>query len=107
MTTLITAPTGSISHGTMRPEDLIPCFTDELKHLYSIQPKGFYDEYIIQLVGEAEEISDYDSNEALYILDRLFASLNEFAPDECYFGSHEGDGSDYGFWSIDSDEEEE
>lgn len=44
---------GTISHSTLRPQDLIPAFLD---------------------------------------------ALREYAPDYCYFGAHEGDGADFGFW---------
>ena len=83
---------GSISHGTMRPEDIIPEFIYTLKQL-DIEKK--YTELII----EAEAITDFDSEEADEILNEdLFNALNEMAPPYFYFGSHPGDGSDYGFW---------
>lgn len=34
-------------------------------------------------------------NDFLY---ELFDTLNDIAPDGCYFGAHPGNGSDMGFW---------
>ena len=30
----------------------------------------------------------------------LFDCLNDYAPDGYYFGSHEGNGSEFGYWEI-------
>lgn len=88
---MTTASFGTISHGTMRAEDLIPDFAWELKHLDK-------DSTYAELVKEAEAIEDYDSESAGYVLEELFDALNAFAPEYGYFGAHPGDGSDYGFW---------
>ena len=81
------APIGSVSTGTMRNEDLIPCFMDVLKHL----DKKRHDEIVKEF--------DYNSEDADYLINEdLHDALNECAAPFCYFGSHEGDGADYGFW---------
>lgn len=91
---------GTIIHGTMRVEDLIPAFTDELKRLDESN------EYS-KLITDCEHYMDYEPEEQDELLNEgLFNALNFFAPAYCYFGSHEGDGSDYGFWvssEIDED----
>lgn len=83
----------------MRPEDLIPAFVstledmrltkDERKDLNRIKramhADGYYD----------TEDCDYDLNE------NLFNMLNNHAAPYFYFGSHPGDGADYGFWLTD------
>lgn len=88
---------GSVSSGTMRPEDLIPDFIWELRHqkplhrshralLREIESRMFKDGY-------------YDSEEASWDLNEgLFDALNDYAPQYFYFGGHPGDGADYGFW---------
>ena len=91
---------GSVSHGTMLERDLIPCFTDLLEELDN-------DGEHYRLILDARHIDpdDYEEREDLGlveeisgVLEELFNALEEYAPDFCYFGSNEGDGSDYGFW---------
>jgi hypothetical protein len=89
---------GSISSGTMLPADLIPTLASELDSLLRRQPKGFKRAEYRKLVREAEAIDDYDSEDAGYVLEDLFSKLEDFAPPYGYFGSHPGDGADYGFW---------
>lgn len=102
------ATLGSISHGTLRSVDLLERFAWELAYLSN---EG--DECRIlaaQAVAAAAKANDdesaeeceEDSNLTQLVAD-LIEALNEFAPPYCYFGTHEGDGSDFGFWPcIDS-----
>lgn len=89
---------GSISHGTMRHEDLIPCFSAELDALLKRQPRSFKRGEYRKLIREANALTDYDSEDAGHVLEELFDALQSFAPGYAYFGSHPGDGADYGFW---------
>ena len=82
---------GSISSGTMRPEDLIPDFASELEALAK-------DGAFAELIREANALEDYESDDADGILEELFDALNSYAPSYAYFGAHPGDGADYGFW---------
>lgn len=104
---MVCAEIGSVSWGTMRAEDLIPTFADELESLIAAQPNHAEWEEHARLVAEARAIEDFDSEEAVGIVEALFDVLEDFAPDGAYFGAHEGDGSDYGFWPVDPREDEE
>jgi len=88
---------GSISHGTMRPQDLIPAFLEVLKKL---DPAKHAE--LSAYVGDEDDNSPWwDSEDASMLLNEdLFNALNACAPDGWYFGSHPGDGSDYGFWEC-------
>lgn len=100
------AQVGAISSGTLRTEDLLARFAEELERLARgcEHPgnKQTYDE----LVAEAREFARDDEGEANEqfdgardeVLDMLSCALGEFAPPYCYFGSHEGDGACFGFW---------
>lgn len=94
----------SISHGTMRNEDLITRFADELEY-YAINNGNNDDLKFIEeldkrmLDDEGEYIEEYwDNEEASLDLESLFERLDAYSPAYGYFGSHHGDGSDYGFW---------
>ncbi len=97
---------GSISHGTHRLEDLIPAFMAALKVLDEAAAAGLIQEYPLVLAEDGSYSEDYNeitSEEAGYLLDRLFDILAEYAPENGYFGAHPGDGSDFGFWPVDKD----
>jgi hypothetical protein len=96
MTKAYTPSFGSISCGTMLPEDLIPAFEYELNLCNTDHP----------LLKEIDKLEDYKSEEADEILQELFDALNEYAPAYGYFGSHPGDGADYGFWLSETIEED-
>lgn len=88
-----------VSDGTMRSEDLIPKFLNVLK----VYGKDVYDKY----VGENPEVLDLsamDDETMGWVVDELFDKLNEIAPEGYSFGSQDGDGACYGFWSVDADE---
>ena len=79
----------------MRSEDLIPYFLDELEKL-DIN-KQFSD--VITEGKQIIENEDWDNeNTSMYLNEDLWDALDSFSPPYCYFGAHEGDGSDYGFW---------
>ena len=65
---------GSISTGTLKPEDLAPVFIEEL---FS---RG------VDAGGVPED------------MDELYEALNDVCPPFVYFGAHPGDGADFGFW---------
>jgi hypothetical protein len=96
------ASIGSISSGTMRPQDLMPDFIWELRHL------GHRDKRltVIQnrvntaLNGKYGEDDAYftDEQSSYDLFETLFDMLDAHSLPYMYFGSHPGDGSDYGFW---------
>lgn len=85
------ASIGTISHGTLRSEDLLSAFADELERLDSADKPNRY------LIDQARKC-EADDADAMDIINELIDALNECAPPYCYFGTNEGDGSDFGFW---------
>jgi len=99
----------SLSHATMRPQDLIPVFLNFLSVHYSV----WYTAHVGRVFplppsyvqDEGEDSEWWDSEECAFFLnEELFNALDELAPDGYYFGSHPGDGSDYGFWEVEDGE---
>lgn len=91
------AEEGSVSHGTMLPGDLIPAFLSMLKHLDPDRAKSIEEEYEDVIRDPDGADADVEND----LLERLFDILDEYSPNGCYFGAHEGDGSDYGYWVSD------
>lgn len=121
--------TGSVSHGTMRPEDLIPAFMSALESIkeeiaapgpITQSPEETMERVrmvsaIDDLLGPMEarqsgEDTDEDTDDdgadyfetesAQWDLEELFEALDSLSPPGHYFGAHPGDGADYGFWEC-------
>lgn len=115
------ATIGTIISGTHRAQDLIPAFLDELNRLdhpaYVKLRLGFFRAVELGLLEGGKDILEdlkednpfWESEDCAHFLNEtLFDALDGYAPDFCYFGAHEGDGADFGFWpSIESIEEDE
>ena len=87
---------GTIIHGTLRNEDLLDAFASELESITQ-HVVGPAKSELAKLIAEAREC-DPDGDEASDIIDELQDALGIYAPPYCYFGTTEGDGSDFGFW---------
>ena len=89
----------SVSFGTLRLEDLIPLFYDFLtRHAPEAVPVD------LAYSGKEVDVDPYfDTEEAAQDLDALFDAMDAVAPDGCYFGALEGDGTAFGFWEVADD----
>ena len=93
---------GTVSHATMRWEDLIPAFTDFLLmigqgHVFSMKECP-HQEQAKRSLGDV--YADLDE-----ITHSLFDAIDEYVPEGYYFGAHPGDGSDYGIWPVEEEDE--
>lgn len=90
---------GTVSHGTMRAIDLVPDFCHVLA---SVGGYGKLTREGRKLLakGDTPELNEF-------LNERLWDAMQEVAPPYAWFGAHEGDGSDYGFWpSVESLDED-
>lgn len=94
----------SVSHATLRPQDLIETFEEVLNNIAPealVGLKETYPEDFVTLLG-----ADADQDTwmlAWEYLDTLCTALEGEAPEGYYFGALEGDASDFGFWPLDPD----
>jgi hypothetical protein len=97
---------GSISTGTLRTEDLLHAVIGEVEYLFGadyIETHKDANDWIIKPLIAAKAVTDYDSDDAGFILDELIDALNEYAPAHVSLGMHPGDGADLGWWPGDFD----
>lgn len=93
-------PFREVSWGTLRTEDLLTAFADELERLAG--PADKIGAPLGPVITDAREV-DPDSEDAVELVVELADALQEYAPPYCTFGAHEGDGSSFGFWpSVDA-----
>jgi len=92
MTTTKPFTLGSISTGTLRTEDLLPAFAEAYRPFNAHGPLIKICDAVIRGGKDVEEEDLGD------IIDRLQHNLNEICPPFVYFGTHPGDGADFGFW---------
>ncbi len=86
---MTTIEEGSTSTGSCRLDDIV----DGIRYLAE------YDQELADLICEFD---NEQSDEQAYIFDDICDRLNELAPDGLAFGSHDGDGAEYGFWSTEA-----
>lgn len=103
---------GTVIHGTLRTEDLMRAFRDEIRRLCAVSPdccweadawlegRETYREYH-EIDFTEEECEEYGD----ILVGNLMDHLDRMAPKGWYFGAYEGDGSDFGWWRN-SDEDE-
>jgi hypothetical protein len=88
---------GSVSHGTMRNIDLIDRFSGVLAVLDQQTATALAVKYVIPDTSAFQK-DNFENELASEYVYELFDALDACAPEGMYFGAHEGDGSDYGFW---------
>jgi hypothetical protein len=91
---------GSISCFTMKTEDVMPKFVEELLYLSSKNRlANRLDRKLDKLDSEQWDIY-FNSEEADFDLEDVIQELNKLCENipYAYFGTHPGDGADYGFW---------
>jgi hypothetical protein len=81
---------GTLIHGTMRAEDLIPSFLAECDRLNVILSTTDRLAAELHTFGDPEQESE--------TIEMLMDRLSLAAPFGHYFGANPGDGADYGFW---------
>ncbi len=88
---------GSISSGTLKTENLLKAFANELERLCTF-PK--HADLLLEANYRVASLSGLrESSEATSkVVNDLQDVLNDYAPPFCYFGTLEGDGADFGFW---------
>jgi hypothetical protein len=92
------AQLGSISSGTLRDEDLLEAFADELERLCDLNKGLRGNGHRRTIIAEARRVEPETERASELINEALPDALNEFAPPFSYFSSSEGDGADFGFW---------
>jgi len=94
---------GTVSSHTLIERDLAEAFTDAAKVIAperADEIDALYNEFIAAEDAEDFETAGFILNEQIYDL------MDSLAPEGYYFGSHPGDGSDFGYWENEEEDGE-
>tara|TARA_R100001244_G_scaffold73905_1_gene59227 strand:- start:108 stop:434 length:327 start_codon:yes stop_codon:yes gene_type:complete len=102
---------GTIIQGTHRLEDLLPRFVNEAKYMLAEKGRDTFWEIFDRFHSldplswdrGKDIIAQGKVEDAQFLLDDLFDLLNDLAPEGYYFGAHPGDGSDFGYWTLEEE----
>lgn len=86
---------GSISHGTMQEEDLIPDFVEMM--LKGKIPRSYRSRGKL-IERRCDDPGYFCTDKSSQDLEWLFDALDDQSAPYFYFGAHPGDSSDYGYW---------
>lgn len=98
------AEPGTVSEGTMQTEDLIESFCAELERLQDPRAADYRAEYA-ELKTEADA-GNQDAQDAIAMLlnESIWDAMQDHAPAGFSFTAHPGDGSDFGYWTDESED---
>ena len=96
---------GTVIHGTLRDQDLLPAFADELERVGG--PELDYDlRNGSELIAEARQLveigftyAEFNGETSSECVNELMDALQDYAPVHMYFGNT-SDGSDFGWWPV-------
>src|ERR1700677_4439518 len=95
---------GSIISATLREQDLIPAFEGVLDIAgVEYDRPASVDKLLLDQALTDDEMEEV----GFYLNETMFDLLNEIAPEGTYFGSHPGDGADFGFWEDEAEKHED
>lgn len=94
----------SVIRATLRSFDLYPTFLEVIKDTPEYTDITTNNPMLTSALADEESVF-WDSDECTYVMNELFDALDSYAPDGYYFGPHEGDGSDFGYWEYNEDNE--
>jgi hypothetical protein len=89
---------GSVSTGTLKSGDLLNSFRSALEDYDAKSYREHLEEF-----PDLDDVYDEENEDVAEAIQDLEDRLNDVAPDGAYFGSHPGDGADFGFWLADEE----
>lgn len=87
---------GTVSEGALLTEDLLDSFASTLEQLARQEPQNRA-HLALAFQAQADFEDELISDEEM-VNEILPDALQEYCPPFVYFGSHPGDGADFGFW---------